>query len=235
MRYSWITTSLSRPSVYRLRRHSRASRDIESRSDQAATWPASAPAILANRIRAAGLQGSQFTDAGLAHLKGLTNLVVLHLWATQVTDAGLEHLTGLTMLKRLNLFETQVTDAGLVHLKGLTNLKGLGLNDTQVTDSGLVHLKGLTNLESLTLGGTQVTDAGVAELKKALPKCNIGHSSQNKRRNQPSQPPRKPNQQGSAATGVPDISAIKKLMTPDQLALGGPVVNSVDMVADPCG
>ena len=31
----------------------------------------------------------------------------------------------------------------------------------------------------------------------------------------------------------PDTSAIKKLMTPDQLSLGGPVVNSVDMVLVP--
>jgi len=36
-----------------------------------------------------------------------------------------------------------------------------------------------------------------------------------------------------APNGVPDTSAIKKLMTPDQLALGGPVVNSVDMVLVP--
>ena len=69
-----------------------------------------------------------------------------------------------------------------MHLKGLTNLKELRLNATQVTDAGLVHLKGLTKLEERYLSGTQVTDAGVAELKKALPKCDIIHSSQNKRR-----------------------------------------------------
>ena len=68
----------------------------------------------------------------------------------------------------------------------MANLKGLLLFDTQVTDAGLAHLKGLTKLKHLGLAGAPVTDAGVAELKKVLPNCNIGHSSQNKRRNQPS-------------------------------------------------
>ena len=38
-----------------------------------------------------------------------------------MTDAGLEHLKGLTQLQRLACGDTQVTDAGLEHLKGLTN------------------------------------------------------------------------------------------------------------------
>ena len=42
---------------------------------------------------------------------------------TQVTDAGLEHLKGLTQLQGLSLSGTQVTDAGLEHLKGLTQLQ----------------------------------------------------------------------------------------------------------------
>jgi len=92
---------------------------------------------------------------------------------TQVTDAGLVHLKGLTNLEKLNLAFTQVTDAGLVHLKELTKLEKLNLVVTQITDAGLVHLKGLTNLEKLYLNGTQVTAAGATELKKALPKINI--------------------------------------------------------------
>ncbi len=46
---------------------------------------------------------------------------------TQVTDAGLVHLKGLTKLVRLDLQDTQVTDAGLVHLRGLTKLERLVL------------------------------------------------------------------------------------------------------------
>ena len=40
-----------------------------------------------------------------------------------MTDAGLVHLKGLTQLQWLDLAETKVTDAGLVHLKGLTQLQ----------------------------------------------------------------------------------------------------------------
>ena len=47
----------------------------------------------------AGLDGTQVTDAGLEHLKGLSRLQELYLDGTQVTDAGLEHLKGLSQLK----------------------------------------------------------------------------------------------------------------------------------------
>ena len=38
------------------------------------------------------LYGTQITDAGLVHLKGLTSLEVLTLGNTQITDAGVEKL-----------------------------------------------------------------------------------------------------------------------------------------------
>jgi serine/threonine protein kinase/Leucine-rich repeat (LRR) protein len=104
-------------------------------------------------------------DAGLAHLKGLTNLVELYAYGTGVRDAGLAHLEGLTSLTRLNLGGTQVGDAGLAHLKGLTNLTELALDDTGVRDAGLAHLEGLTSLTRLQLGGTQVSGAGLVHLK----------------------------------------------------------------------
>ena len=97
----------------------------------------------------------------------------IDLRGTQVTDAGLVHLKGLTSLKELILSYTQITDARLLHLKGLTSLQRLGLDGTQVTDAGLEHLKGLTGLEYVYLNNTQITDAGVEDLKKALPQCNI--------------------------------------------------------------
>ena len=120
------------------------------------------------------LVGPKVTDAGLKHLKGLSNLRHLGL-GSQVTDAGLKHLKGLTKLRELYLSGTQVTDAGLEHLKGLTGLNHLNLDNTKVTDAGLEHLKGLSNLRSLSLGRTPVTGAGVNELKKALPKCHVTH------------------------------------------------------------
>ena len=52
-----------------------------------------------------------------------------------MTDAGLEHLKGLTQLHSLDLGGTKVTDAGLEHLKGLAQLESLELRGTKVTDA----------------------------------------------------------------------------------------------------
>ena len=91
---------------------------------------------------------------------------------TQITDEGLVHLKGLSKLQLLDLDGTQVTDAGLVHLKGLTKLEHLYLEGCRdITDAGLMHLKGLTNLEQLPVDGTKVhrrrnrgTDEGTANV-----------------------------------------------------------------------
>ena len=100
-------------------------------------------------------------------------VVDLWLFSSRVTDAGLVHLKGLTNLEKMHLWDTAITDAGLVHLKGLTNLAHLSLTTTKVTDAGLVHLKGLTKLGWLDLADTKVTDAGVKKLQQALPNCKI--------------------------------------------------------------
>ena len=65
----------------------------------------------------------------------------INLYGTQITDAGLVHLKGLASLTELSLDETQITDAGLVHLKGLTSLTTLGLGGPQITDAGLAEIK----------------------------------------------------------------------------------------------
>ena len=59
-----------------------------------------------------GPAGSPVTDAGLVHLKGLTDLQTLDLSETKATDAGLEHLKGLTELRTLDVSKTNVTYEG---------------------------------------------------------------------------------------------------------------------------
>ena len=78
-------------------------------------------------------------------------VIGVNLHGSEVTDAGLEHLKGLPQLQTLNLWQTKVTDAGLVYLKGLTKLHLLDLQCSEVTDAGLEHLKGLTELQTLNL------------------------------------------------------------------------------------
>ena len=52
------------------------------------------------------------------------------------TDAGLRHLRALTQLQRLSL-AGQFTDAGLVHLSALRELQRLDLTSSRVTGTGL--------------------------------------------------------------------------------------------------
>jgi hypothetical protein len=68
-------------------------------------------------VRHVDLSNTRVTDAGLKHLKEMTDLQTLHLGRTKVTDAGLEHLKGMTRLKHLDLRNTQVTEAGANGLK----------------------------------------------------------------------------------------------------------------------
>lgn len=110
-------------------------------------------------------ENQKIDDAGLPHLRGLTNLTTLIIHTTRVSNAGLEHLKGLTNLRGLNLAHTRVTDPGLVHLGGLTELLWLDLAGTRVSDAGLARLKSFTNLTELKLWLTKVGDAGLAHLK----------------------------------------------------------------------
>ena len=73
--------------------------------------------------------------------KEFQNQETLDLNSTKVTDAGLEHLKGLTNLKHLGLNHTQIGDTGLGHLKGMTKLDTLILSNTKVTAQGIADLK----------------------------------------------------------------------------------------------
>ena len=68
-------------------------------------------------------------------------VVEIDLLGTQVTDAGLVHLKGLSSLNWLDLDGTQLTDAGLIDLKGLSSLERLDLHQTQVTEGGVQELQ----------------------------------------------------------------------------------------------
>ena len=55
---------------------------------------------------------------------------MVNLSGTQITDAGLAHLTGLTALKELRLVRTQVIDVGVAKLqKALPNCVVLSVED----------------------------------------------------------------------------------------------------------
>ncbi|MFZ1936415.1 MAG: hypothetical protein WCB27_21605 [Thermoguttaceae bacterium] len=110
-------------------------------------------------LRRLGLFHTQITDAGLEHLKGLTQLKELWLPDT-VTYAGLGTLKNMTALESLNVGRgdpepdtppSHVTDRFLGQLAGLSSLQELDLSYAVVTDRGLKHLRGMTKLQTLRL------------------------------------------------------------------------------------
>ncbi len=112
-----------------------------------------------------GAQGEKVTDAGLAHVAGLTRLKVLVIRGRGLTDSGLVHLAGLSRLETLTLNFTPMTDAGMAHFRGLTRLKSLDLRmNPGIRGPGLVHLANMTQLEHLALEQTSVDGAGLAHL-----------------------------------------------------------------------
>lgn len=84
------------------------------------------------RIEGLGLQENHFTDAGLAHLKALTELRVLavSIGDTRITDAGLEHLHGLKKLQVLAIPMEEVTLEGVTKLENA--IPGLLVGDKQL-------------------------------------------------------------------------------------------------------
>ena len=119
------------------------------------------------------MAGPTVTDALIAPLATLKNVVELNIGKTSVTDAGLVHIKGLTGLTMLHLEGSKITDKGLPMLKGMTNLTYLNLYGTAVTDDGIQQLSGLTKLSKLYVWQTKVTKAGADKLKAALPKLEI--------------------------------------------------------------
>ena len=111
--------------------------------------------------------GSNLTDAGLAHLGGL-DVKMLHLEGTKVTDDGLRHVRGMSRLERLDLYSAPVGDAGMAHLVGLPGLRWLSLGQTKVTDLGVESIEKIHGLKTLHLFGTKVGDAGAARLKSLV-------------------------------------------------------------------
>jgi hypothetical protein len=76
--------------------------------------------------------------ASLAELlTAFPQLTALHFKSPQLSDAGLVHLKRLSQLRNLSLESAAITDAGLTELQALTYLEALNLKDTKVTDAGV--------------------------------------------------------------------------------------------------
>lgn len=119
---------------------------------------------------AGDFEHKRLTDAGLAHLAGLTRLTELDVSEHLLTDAGLVHLAGLTELEVLNLSDNEgIVGPGLEHLKHLPKLRRLDLGSTGLTTAAVPLLRQFSQLESLDLFGTKIGERGLNTLRNALP------------------------------------------------------------------
>jgi Leucine-rich repeat (LRR) protein len=124
-----------------------------------------------DKLEALLLDDVKITDAGLAHLAGLTAITRLHVadetsGHAAVGDDGIQALGGLTNLEELGLPSRNATDAAAETLATLTKLKMLNLGVTQMTDAGVERLATLPDLEFLRLGGSQLTDKSMEHFAK---------------------------------------------------------------------
>lgn len=133
------------------------------------------------RLKHLVLTGSQLSDAGLAHLRGNTELETLYLGSDslRVTDEGMESLAGLLNLQQIELNGADLTSKGMEHLKRFSKLRCADLsNNRRISDQGLACLANLVNLEELNLLNTNVTSKGLAHLKR-LKKLRVLNLSDN--------------------------------------------------------
>lgn len=108
----------------------------------------------------------KFTDEDLKSLADLPTVERLYLAGNlKITDAGLDHLRALTEVRRLALSRTGITDVGLAKLDHMRKLEALDVNTTKVTLGGLACFEKLEHLETL-IHGFVVDDEGVAILSR---------------------------------------------------------------------
>jgi Leucine-rich repeat (LRR) protein len=115
----------------------------------------------------------RFTDAGFAHLAGMTKLKKLGMLRTRISDKSAKVIAGFTALEHLNLDYTDVGDETLRAVAGLTGLKTLGVDSTHVGDKSRDALLALKNLERLNLYHTLVSEGVYKEIHSAMPACKI--------------------------------------------------------------
>ena len=111
---------------------------------------------------------TKFNDDWMPPLAKLTNLKVLRFTNNgKLTDAGMAHLAGLTKLENFSFVGTQMTGKSYARFDGFTKLTRVSHRGSLIDDEGLRQLcDHLPNLESLSLAHAKFTDVGAPHLAK---------------------------------------------------------------------
>ena len=111
---------------------------------------------------------SRIDDAGMTHLRGLTNLGFLSVNYVPITDAGLDAIKELPGLNSLYLHGTQVQGRSLANAKWLPRLFILYADGTPFGEDGLKALQRATSLQILSLNQVPLESTAIP-LLRALP------------------------------------------------------------------
>ena len=106
-----------------------------------------------DQLRQLTLASDRLLDDGLAQVKLVPHLLLLHLTG-HLTNEGLKHLGELPEIRRLWL-SGHFDDDGLIYLANLETLETLALRSDRLTGRGLAHLAKLPNLRHLIIHGLQ--------------------------------------------------------------------------------
>ena len=131
------------------------------------------------RLHAVRLNDTIISDAGLAKLAELDNLLCISANRTKITDAGIAKLARLAKLNTLHLAANRLTDACAGSLAQVKNLKELDLSDTSISDKGILKLAGLKHMKSLHLNRSLITDKGIETIVRSFPKLEELHVRSN--------------------------------------------------------
>ena len=104
------------------------------------------------------------TDAGLAEIGNLKNLITLNLSGSSITDAGIAEFRGLSKLTMLWLDKTAISSVDSLPARIIWTV--LNLTGTAITDDALPAWRGFRSCACSILMIRSLTDAGLPDLKR---------------------------------------------------------------------
>lgn len=142
----------------------------ERASDVIATYQPVGDAEMAalarlRHVQILSVSGTRVTDAGMVHIRDMTDLRRLGIARTKIGDHGLACAANCKQLEWLGAEESAITSAGLAYLADKQRMHTILVSRTRVGDEGIAYIQNLWRMQDLFIDDTQVTDAGLAYLK----------------------------------------------------------------------